>query len=76
MTQTFHSGALINLVQIRKLDRLTVLIDASYFGKLIKYQNGVREEEREILDTRNADASRKVSYLFYRFGANEAEMFR
>lgn len=45
MTQTFHIGALINLVQIRKLDRLTVLIDASYFGKLIKYQNGVREEE-------------------------------
>ena len=45
MTQTFHSGALINLVQIRKLDRLTVLIDASYFGKLIKYQNVVRQEE-------------------------------
>ena len=45
MTQTFHNGALINLVQIRKLDRLTVLIDASYFGKLIKYQKGVREEE-------------------------------
>ena len=45
MTQTFQSGALINLVQIRKLDRLTVLIDASYFGKLIKYQNGAREEE-------------------------------